>query len=99
MKYSCTAAKALWAIQYTPRAAGMVKAIYTENRGMNIIMRLALAAEGSVWGWCFMVILVMSHWLPPARTGMRIRPMAAQVKVKPVTMLQGLAAMSSPKEV
>ena len=26
----------------------MVKAIYTENRGINIIMRLALAAEGSV---------------------------------------------------
>ena len=41
MKNSCTAENALCAIQYTPSAAGMEKAIKTENNGMVYIMDFA----------------------------------------------------------
>ena len=48
----------LWAIQYRPMAAGMEKAIYTENSGMNIIVRFMALVEASPEGCCFMVMRV-----------------------------------------
>ena len=88
----------LWAIQYTPRAAGMMNAKYTDMRGIMYIMDLVLPAPGpSGVGCCFMVSQENSSWLPPARMGMRMRPMTAAEKVKLFTAVQGVEVRSMPR--
>ena len=54
-----------------------------------IIFMEGLAAEEF---WVFMEYQLIISWKPPARMGMRIKPMQAREKVKPFTASQGLAA-------
>ena len=42
--------------------------------------------------------LLITSWEPPAKMGIRIRPMMAQVKAKLVTPCQGVAARSRPRK-
>ena len=74
----------------------MIKAMYTLNRGMVYIMDFMELPPALACGWLFMVILLSTNWLRPARMGMRITPMTAQVNVKFFTSVQGVSARSIP---
>ena len=78
---SCNMAKRLLAIQYTPRAAGRVKQIHRENRGM---MTMVIMLDWSMVFWVCrttaLILLVRIMDTTPSRaemTGMSHRPKAA----------------------
>ena len=76
---SCSMDSRLLAIQYTHRAAGMVKPIHREMRGETIIMLFMLALLAACWA-CLLTALVFMEMrekitLEPAEmTGRRNRP-------------------------
>ena len=92
--------KALWAIQYTPRAAGMMKAMYTLIRGIISIMVLPLAAA-EPWFWLpAMETLLKRKLKRPERMGISTMPIRAGVTpdFKAPKALLGRVVKSRPRK-
>ena len=80
---SCSMANRLLAIQYTPRAAGRVKQIHRENRGM---MNMVIRVDWSMVLWvpstlALILLVTIIDTTPRAAeiTGISQRPKAAPI--------------------
>ena len=90
----------LWAIQYTPRAAGREKPIHRENRGI-ISSMLLLAAAAELLAWPFMLIFITRSCMAAEMMGISKRPTAPQVmpSLSIPKLLVGMELRSTPKKV
>ena len=89
----------LWEIQYTPRAAGSVKPIHKENRGIISIMLLFVAAA-ELLDWPFMLIFIVTNCMAAEMMGISSRPMALQVmpSLSIPKPLEGMEFRSTPRK-